>query len=417
MIYYLLTVILCTLLFIQISIFNFTEAPSVKFEGYYDLVAKKELPENFKSSRRFNGVIFDSALAGPSLLKTAVPAPVSGTLPGLTPAPVSPSPSLSQPRGRSIRLPGTRDIVLPPDALAAIPFLGFGYFRYAKVGSEVFFHGRSGELLWKRPLHSYPVSDYYGELILLLTGDGNRVDLLDRNGNSAGPGSVSGNFLSDYDFAARRSAAALVFGAGKLYVVDNKGQMIMRYTHEAAGKEDILFFKSVALGPRANRAAIHYRRGKKDRLIILENNDGETVEIGEATLPRVYPHVLHFAVNDGGVLLTAPDFTAFYDSDGDEVWKRPTPLKSEGIYRAVYAGRDFFVFGEKRRGVQVGDAWRIILTDSGGRSVTRWPMKTKSPWRILPGKKTGEFVVHTAEGLRFLKYRASRGEELAEAKK
>ncbi len=277
----------------------------------------------------------------------------------------------------------------------SVPFLGDGYFRYFKVGKEVTFHDRRGELLWKKKYHSYPVTDHRGKLILLLTGDGNRVDIMDENGNLVGAKTVSGNFLTDFDFASRAVGAALSFAGGEAYVINASGAIAYKYRRESKGKP--LFFKSIALGPDGSTAAVHILTHKGDRIVVLgKPEEGSKARVlHEIALKGVYPHLLHMAVGPKGVLLlAAPDFTAFYDDDGDLVWKNVVGKPASTLYRPAYADQGFFVYGQGRRAVLVDDEGRAmaVLNTDG------------TPWQVFPGKSKGEFALRDGKGIRFYRF-------------
>ncbi len=313
------------------------------------------------------------------------------------------------------------------------PFHGNGYFRYAKIGRELSFLARNGEELWRKPYKAYPVSDPGGDLVLLLTGDNNRIDVIDPSGNPFGVRSVSGNFMTDLDFADRRAAAALVFSTGAVTVLNEEAQAILRYTHESTDQP--LFVKSCALGPDAQVVAIHMLDGDQDRIVVLRLSGGVDQPEDYSVLRRIdlnatYPHLLHFAVSPHGLLLTAPDRTAFYalgsgedrsyaapgiqDSGGDSVPSNASdadgaqageaaapaaPARSgsgaKSIYRPVFADRDYFVFGQ-------GDL--AIVLDQNGVPVTRLVVDGSSAFRLMPGPLENQFALHGSERIEFYEF-------------
>ncbi len=298
---------------------------------------------------------------------------------------------------RALVFPDRAQEPLPADSLVWAPLYGTGYFEYFKVGKEISFRESSrGEVLWKKTFFSYPVSDHYGNLILLLTGDSSRVDVLDPSGNPAGVGSVSGNILTDYDFAARESRALVVFSGGQSTILDKNGTALFRYLIET--DERPFLIKSCALSPDGLLAAIHYQAGTQDRVRLIEKGSepGETRVTGEAVLPAIYPHLLHMAVNKHGLLVAAPDFTGFFDADGDAVWNRPLAPAAGRVFRPVYADREFFVFGE--------NAFVFVL-DASGRMIAVLPVQDRRrPYQVLPGPEEGAFVLQAEPGLHVYRF-------------
>lgn len=310
-------------------------------------------------------------------------------------------------KGGALHFPDRPVEPVAEGTLISAPFHGAGYFEYQKVGRDIQFRESSrGEVLWKKSYYSYPISDHYGDLILLLTGDSNRVDLLDPSGNPLGLGSVSGNVLNDYDFAARQSRALLVFAGGNVTALDKTGQALFHHQLESDSRP--FFVKSCALGPDGLVAAVHYRAGDRDEVVLLaRREEGQAARVlGRAVLPKIYPHLLHMAVSPGGLLVSAPDFTGFYDTDGDPVWNRPLADRpvagaaagpARPIYRPVYADRSFFLFGEGAS---------VFVLDGRGRVVAVLPVRDEGrPFRFLPGPDEGSFAIHTHGALHFYRFR------------
>ncbi len=297
-------------------------------------------------------------------------------------------------------LPDGRTIATDPEYLTFVPYLGSGYFQYKKVGDEIQFFSRDGELLWRKNYFSYPVSDHRGRLIFLLTGDGNRIDIIDGNGNPAGVRSISGNFTSDLDFAARASAGIVSFAGGQAYVVGETGKILYRFEADPPARP--LFLKSCALGPDGKTAAVHYLAGDVDKIVILE---GQTQDTGDSApeagvrteieLQNVYPHLLHFAVNEHGLLLNAPDYARFYNNKGREIWNRKHGDQS--VYRPVFADRNYFVFGQK-------DELLVVSADGVIVHAQKVNGFSGGSWRILPGREENEFAVESGSSIQYFRY-------------
>lgn len=354
-------------------------------------------------------------------LESARPASLIGATPFnlvySTLAPESDPESAGEP-GRFLTGPSSPPIPLEKSDRIFAPFHGNGYFRYAKIGRELSFLGRNGEELWRKPYKAYPVSDAQGKLVLLLTGDNNRIDIIDPSGNPYGVRSVVGNFMTDLDFAARRSAAALVFSTGALTVLNEKGEAILSYNHES--REQPLFIKSCAIGPDGRVVAIHMLAGDHDRILVLEiDSDTESPEdytvLREIDLKATYPHLLHFALNRYGLLLAAPDRTEYFalasgidarldgslentdTNTGSQQQSKPSAA-SPPVYRAVFADRNYFVFGQQ-------DV--AVVLDKTGRSMTRFVVGASGPFRILPGPVERQFALHSPERIELYEFAPS----------
>ncbi len=280
---------------------------------------------------------------------------------------------------------------LEPSDLAFAPFLGQGYFRYQKVGKEIQFHSAGGELLWRKPFQSYPVSDHTGKLVLLLTGDNNRVEVLDWNGNPVGIKSVAGNFMTDVNFAARAAAACVVFGGGEIYLIDGNGNLKFSYTLPLTHRPR--FVKSCAVMPDGQGMAVHALDGPEDAIFVFLAKDGRAVRDWAAILPEIIPQTVQMAVNDHGVILAARRSTTFYRA-GAPIWKRD--VADQSGYRPVYADRDWFAVGTDRT---------VLVLDARGRALASVPVTGSAAFRILPSSRPGEFAVQSNKAVSFYAYR------------
>ena len=361
--YYFLSFLLCTLIFVLIPVQDSHEPPGFHFLGHFDVRTGQTLPEEFQAEKSFNGII----LTGPA-------------------------------ETNSLMMSNGAALPLEPGEHAWVPFLGNGYFRYRKIGPEITFHSRAGELLWEKKFYSYPIGEHRGRIILLLTADGNQADIIDSNGNRTGAKRLSGHLMTDYDFASRASFSAMTFSSGELFVLDEKGEVVLEYRHDSDVRP--VFFKSCALGPDGRRVAVHFQEGAQDRIIVLERReegDKRGREIFDLKLRRVYPHLLHLAVNSSGLLIAAPDFTAFYNAKGREQWTRPLEL-FPGTFRPTHADRNNFVYGDTTKAVVLDGVGRTLLSLEVAR-------QEADRWRVLPGKEPGVFAVQTPGGIDFFAVR------------
>ena len=279
----------------------------------------------------------------------------------------------------------------------SVPLFGDGYFAYNKLGKDIRYYSSQGEELWQKEYPYYPVSDHYGNLILLLAGDSSRVYFMNRNGFLMGKKNVSGAYLSDYDFASRLSASALIFSSGELYLIQSKGKIVFKHKFSREGKN--VFLKSCALSPRGQLLAVHLLKDKKDMLVVLKADSGQRAEVVyETPLPKVYPHLLHMALNSHGVLIAAPDQTLFLSLTGKKNWTKALTCKQDcPTYRPVYADENFFAFGS-------GKKWTLV--DQGGPILFQASLAPtiKEPWRFLAAKKTGILGIHAGTYLEYYRY-------------
>ena len=304
-----------------------------------------------------------------------------------------------------------------------IPPLGDGYFTYEKRAKYLSYHDRQGEKLWKREYPYYPVSDYYGNLILLLSSDNSRVDFINSNGLATGVKSVSGNLLTDYSFATHQSQAGLVFSSGEAYVIRENGTIA--FQHNFATKQSMVFVKSCALSPDAKLLAVHLLKDEKDIVVILKAKEREvenksSLILGQITLPEVYPHVLYLAVNAHGVLVATRNRTLFFSlaegadnrvSDWDEKSSDPC-LENCRFYRPVYASHHFFLYGKAMDWTLVDQKGRRLLSKAitAQASFAAEKKQTNShtyPFlRFLPGGRPDLFIVQTGPRLEYYSYQS-----------
>ncbi len=293
--------------------------------------------------------------------------------------------------------PADEAIAIRTDDLVTIPLLGEGYYNYQKTGKEIRYYSKKGEELWRKKYPYYPVSNYYGDLVLLLAGDGSQVYFMNNSGFLLRETGVHGAYLSDYDFATKSSYAALAFSSGEAYVA---GIESIAFSYNARGEEKQFFLKSCALSPYANFLALHFVEGETDFIMILKGGeDGNSEIVRKIKLPNIYPHLLHIAINSWGALVAAPDRTIFISLDGKEDWDKPLACtKNCPIYRPVHAETNFFLSGSSR-------FWSLI--DKKGQVLFKAPVsgQIKKGWRFLPTKKDGVFGIHFGKYIEYFSYK------------
>ncbi|MCB1308757.1 MAG: hypothetical protein KDK30_11280, partial [Leptospiraceae bacterium] len=205
----------------------------------------------------------------------------------------------------------------------------------------------------------------------------------------------------DYDFASESGHGFILFAGGQLRVLNPDGTLRAGFDYEADEDEQPVFFKSCAIAPDGATLAVHALMENADRILVFEirQNEARLRETDDFTLPGIYPHLLHMAVNAHGVLVAAPDRTLLFGLQGQDDLDEPFENPEGGIYRPVLAGRDYFVYASGLQEVRVLDAdgfemVRVPLTATG----VRYNLNT---WRILAGREPRVFVLHSPDRLDF----------------
>lgn len=265
-----------------------------------------------------------------------------------------------------------------PDDLVSVPVHGEGYFVYGRIGKEMKYFTREGELLWNKPYVSYPVPDPKGRIIFLFTGDANRVDVIDASGNALGVRRISGNFLTDHAFSMQSGRSAFLFGSGGLTVLDSAGKLVSRYD-----PEENLFFKSVALSADGKLAAIHLLQpvdgGERDLVRILSLS--ETAQaVREYPLERVVPANIALAVlSEESILVGLPE---------KALAARGGSLLSVGKEASVRYALGMQTFGV----VSETDRALVFLPD--GSLLAALPVQSV-PFQFLPGPVPETFIIRS----------------------
>lgn len=275
-----------------------------------------------------------------------------------------------------------REKKFSPEEMLSVPIHGQGYFVYGRVGKEMKYFTREGELLWSKPYVSYPVPAPAGKIVFLFTGDANRVDIIDPSGNPIGVRRLSGNFLTHYAFAMQPGRSAFLFGTGGLSVLDEKGALVSEYD-----PGENLFFKSVALSADGRLAAIHALRqddaGEKDLVRVLELSEKSKV-LHEYVLERVIPGNIALAVSpDASVLIGLPEkILALRDG-------KLQPMGKEAAVRYALGLQTFSVISETDRA-------QVVLPD--GSLLASLPVQN-APFQFLPGPVPDTFIIRSFSAL------------------
>lgn len=288
-------------------------------------------------------------------------------------------------RGASENLSADQSYFVPP--------LGEGYLAYSKMGKEISYFARPGELYWKRETASYPVTDLEGRLILLLSGDLTAVRLMDRNGNMESAAPLTGLVMTDYAFTndwpaegkgERLPAAAVLFASGPAYLILYGGSVkVVRLPIPDAEKA---FAKSIALAK--GMVAIHMGDAEGDfvRLYSVKDASGQfSLSLKtETKLPRVYPHRIAMTIVDGGVLLGTSEFVGLADGRMEWMMGPSGPIATVEAPPAQAAPGPEFQ-GDALlsvAGAIVGNGRTFVLTDASG-----WPLALApgaGAFRLLP---------------------------------
>lgn len=262
--------------------------------------------------------------------------------------------------------------------MIAVPIHGEGYFLYGRVGKEMKYFTREGELLWSRPYVSYPVPDPTGKIVFLFTGDANRVDVIDPSGNPIGVRKISGNFLTHHAFSMQSGRSAFVFGTGGMTVLDVKGSIVSRYD-----PGENLFFKSIALSENGQKAAVHALHqddaGEKDVIRVLDL-EKEARLAQEYTLERVVPGNLALAVGNEGSLVVGLPEKNLAVRDG-----QLQPFGKEASLRYAMGLKGYSVINEADRAL-------VVLPD--GSLLASVPV-SNVPFQFLPGPVPETFMIRS----------------------
>lgn len=239
---------------------------------------------------------------------------------------------------------------LPDDRLYEIPLHGDGYITYEKIGHEVDYRSGSGEILWKREFSSYPVTSPDGSMILMIAGDSNIIEVIDRNGNKTLNEDIAGSLLTDYSFAGNCSGAALSYSDGTVYLIAKDS--LLKHIMEG---EEYVFVKSIAISDRCEHIAVHYEDKEGDHVVIFDiheekSDDNKTIlsldKNRQTDLEKIYPHRINLFFSDRDLAILTPDLTiirSIHSSDS-------LILKDSGsIYRAAVSAGPLIAFSTLNR--------------------------------------------------------------------
>jgi len=279
---------------------------------------------------------------------------------------------------------------LEKDEMAFAPLHGQGYFLFERTGKEIAFYSTQDELLWKKPFPAYPVTGPSGRSVFLLTGDGNRVDVLDQSGNLVGVKHIAGNFLTDYRFASRAAVSVFLFGSGGAYGLSDQGQILFKYEDSDHPR----FCKSLAISSDGTRVAIHSLKENTDTILVLRIDEGKVKKQYEVDLQTIYPYSIAMAVHNwGSVIIGTSDRTSFA-SGGDWIWTDPTPVKGP---RYAYSDDSFLsITGPVSAGIFQPDGRRLTSIP--------YPGDEPGPFTLVPGNASNAVILQGKQSLSFYSF-------------
>lgn len=291
----------------------------------------------------------------------------------------------------------SRILALPEEAADRkiyVPFAGQGYFLFQRMGKEIEHRSSTGELFWQRESSAYPVSSPDGDILLLITGDSNRVDVMDRNGILVESSVLSGSLLVDYSFSRpgkeKSGASALVlFSDGRFYLLGAAGKLLF----SGSVSEEPIFARSAALSADGTSLAFHYDQNGKDRVQVLQlelTEEGNSVNRSfDIELKSNHPYTISMLVQDDLALLGPPGETIAIHS-GDIVLDRIYEASQDPSLHKAMAWMDGAVLMQEQR--------RMLILDQEGRLLGTFSMpELYSAGRLLPANK-GQALYHNLSG-------------------
>lgn len=275
-----------------------------------------------------------------------------------------------------------------------VPHGGKGYFVFQRMGKEIQHRSPSGELYWKRESSAYPVSSPDGSIVLLITGDSNRVDVMDRNGIVLKESELNGSLLVDYSFShsvASGARAAVLFSDGRYYILGENGKLLL----SSRISEKPVFARSLALSENGNALALHFEQEGKDHLALYalrqEDSGMEMNRRFDLELESNYPYTVPMNVHEDTILFAPPGLSMSVN-DG-EILLRRSFESGNGLHRALYFGPKGGLMQEENR--------MLILNEKGELLGLFGLSELLSPARLMrtPGPDMdGGVIFHSIRG-------------------
>ena len=247
-----------------------------------------------------------------------------------------------------------------------VPDRAQGYLLFERMGKEIEHRSHSGELFWQRESSAYPVASPDGDIILLITGDSNRVDVMDRNGILVEGSALSGSLLVDYSFAvpeerAETGASALVvFSDGHYYLLGPGGKLLYR---DVFSKKPV-FARSAGISPDGKTFAIHFDQDGKDHVQLFEldaSEDGYSVSRSfDSELGNVHPYTVAMAVQGETVVLAPPGETISIRNGSVELDRLYEAGENPSLHKAMGSLGQVFLIQEKNRVLIIDDRGQLL---------------------------------------------------------
>lgn len=267
---------------------------------------------------------------------------------------------------------------------------GEGFFQYKKLGDEVSFFDSNNELFWRKTYSSYPRPGYNPNLIPFVAGDGNIVFIVDKNGNQTGIEQVTGRFATDISYSYYSDNTIILFSGGEYFLLDGKGNILLKHNGKDIEHTQSYFAKSVALSPSGKVFAIHAQDGDSDSITVY---DLKNERIYSKLLSSIVPNKIYLAVDDdGSILYYENDLVFLLDARGDEVAKFKTDTRK--VYQPVMVKDGMFFY-------QSGNELKIINKEGVLLREIFLPSNFK-PLRFIPSKSINNFYIETSKDIRQL---------------
>ncbi|MCC5814684.1 MAG: hypothetical protein JJT78_08010 [Leptospira sp.] len=312
---------------------------------------------------------------------------------GTKPDPISENPidTLSgyKYKNKFFSFPSGRFYQVSEGKLLEYSILDEGYFEYKKLGDEVSYYNGWKELFWKKPYSSYPRPGYFSSILPLVSGDGNTVFFADRNGNPSATPSVDGRFATDICFSVEVDHTLVLFSGGEYFLLNGKGEILKQYeSAKVENHSDTYFAKSCSISPNGDKFAIHHQQGQEDKIVIYDSKGKEY----EFSLDTIYPHKLHFVLNNHSEILIANQNSVKLLSDRGKLIHSKENLPMNTYYNPVLALGDFFLWGSNES-MNVWNREGVTIYEK------KLPQNNQ-PLRFLPGKIPNTFYVETKENIK-----------------
>ncbi|MCB1139717.1 MAG: hypothetical protein KDK23_13215 [Leptospiraceae bacterium] len=274
-----------------------------------------------------------------------------------------------------------------------VPSHANGYLVFERMGKEIQHRSPSGELYWKRESSAYPASSPDGSIILMITGDANRVDVMDQNGIVDRGSILSGSLLVDYSFSRPGEKALIrsvvLFSDGKYYLLGENGRLLFHSRLDAKS-----FARSVALSGDGTSFALHFEKDGTDHLEVFgvsKSDDSIKVDsLFDTELKKNHPYTIPMAIEARTVVLGSPGETIVLKDGETSVDREYEPYADRGIHRAM-------AFSPS--GALVQEKGTVLILGTEGELLGQFPMDLYNPGRFLTDlSNSNQLIYHNQQG-------------------